>query len=69
MPLATGWHSTAFIDPVGDGAVMPILHLNGYKIANPALLARIGDEEPGGSRLDLARRHAHLLTHAAAAAG
>jgi xylulose-5-phosphate/fructose-6-phosphate phosphoketolase len=44
-PLATAWHSTKFVDPVGDGAVLPILHLNGYKIANPALLARIGDDE------------------------
>ncbi|MEV0284173.1 MULTISPECIES: phosphoketolase family protein [unclassified Kribbella] len=44
-PLATSWHSNKFLDPVRDGAVLPILHLNGYKIANPALLARIGDEE------------------------
>ena len=44
-PLATSWHSNKFVDPVRDGAVLPILHLNGYKIANPALLARIGDEE------------------------
>ena len=44
-PLATGWHSNKFLDPVGDGAVLPILHLNGYKIANPAVLARIGDGE------------------------
>ncbi len=44
-PLATGWHSNKFLDPVGDGAVLPILHLNGYKIANPAVLARIGDRE------------------------
>jgi xylulose-5-phosphate/fructose-6-phosphate phosphoketolase len=40
-PLATSWHSNKFLDPVGDGAVLPILHLNGYKIANPTLLARI----------------------------
>jgi xylulose-5-phosphate/fructose-6-phosphate phosphoketolase len=40
-PLATAWHSNKFIDPVTDGAVLPILHLNGYKIASPALLARI----------------------------
>ena len=40
-PLATAWHSNKFLDPVTDGAVLPILHLNGYKIANPALLARI----------------------------
>ncbi|HEX6312221.1 MAG TPA: phosphoketolase family protein [Acidimicrobiia bacterium] len=44
-PLATSWHSTKFLDPVGDGAVVPILHLNGYKIANPALLARIPEDE------------------------
>jgi xylulose-5-phosphate/fructose-6-phosphate phosphoketolase len=44
-PLATGWHSNKFLDPVTDGAVLPILHLNGYKIANPTVLARIGDEE------------------------
>ncbi len=44
-PLATAWHSNKFLDPVTDGAVLPILHLNGYKIANPSLLARIGREE------------------------
>jgi xylulose-5-phosphate/fructose-6-phosphate phosphoketolase len=44
-PLATAWHSNKFLDPVGDGAVLPILHLNGYKIANPTLLSRIGDGE------------------------
>ena len=44
-PLATAWHGNKFLDPVGDGAVLPILHLNGYKIANPALLDRIGDDE------------------------
>ncbi|HEX6497479.1 MAG TPA: phosphoketolase family protein [Micromonosporaceae bacterium] len=43
--LATAWHSNKFLDPVGDGAVLPILHLNGYKIANPTVLARISDEE------------------------
>jgi xylulose-5-phosphate/fructose-6-phosphate phosphoketolase len=40
-PLATAWHSNKFLNPVNDGAVLPILHLNGYKIANPTLLARI----------------------------
>jgi xylulose-5-phosphate/fructose-6-phosphate phosphoketolase len=40
-PLATAWHSNKFLDPVGDGAVLPILHLNGYKISNPTILARI----------------------------
>ncbi len=44
-PLATAWHSKKFLDPVRDGAVLPILHLNGYKIANPTILARIGHEE------------------------
>jgi xylulose-5-phosphate/fructose-6-phosphate phosphoketolase len=44
-PLATAWHSNKFLDPSGDGAVLPILHLNGYKIANPTVLARIGDDE------------------------
>jgi xylulose-5-phosphate/fructose-6-phosphate phosphoketolase len=44
-PLATAWHSNKFLDPAGDGAVLPILHLNGYKIANPTVLARIGDDE------------------------
>jgi xylulose-5-phosphate/fructose-6-phosphate phosphoketolase len=43
--LATGWHSNKFLDPVGDGAVLPILHLNGWKIANPTVLARIGRDE------------------------
>ena len=44
-PLATAWHSNKFLNPVTDGAVLPILHLNGYKIANPTLLARISHEE------------------------
>ena len=44
-PLATSWHSNKFLDPVRDGAVLPILHLNGYKINNPTLLARISHEE------------------------
>jgi xylulose-5-phosphate/fructose-6-phosphate phosphoketolase len=44
-PLATAWQSTKFLNPVGDGAVLPILHLNGYKISNPTVLARIEDEE------------------------
>ena len=43
--LATSWHSNKFINPATDGAVLPILHLNGYKIANPSVLARISDEE------------------------
>jgi xylulose-5-phosphate/fructose-6-phosphate phosphoketolase len=44
-PLATSWHSNKFLNPITDGAVLPILHLNGYKIANPALLARISKKE------------------------
>jgi xylulose-5-phosphate/fructose-6-phosphate phosphoketolase len=44
-PLATSWHSNKFLDPVRDGAVLPVLHLNGYKIANPTVLARIPRDE------------------------
>ncbi|HTI35901.1 MAG TPA: hypothetical protein VL422_19645, partial [Miltoncostaea sp.] len=44
-PLAASWHSNKFLDPAGDGAVLPILHLNGYKIANPTVLARIPADE------------------------
>ena len=44
-PLATAWHSNKFLSPVSDGAVLPILHLNGYKICNPTVLARIEPEE------------------------
>ena len=44
-PLATSWHSNKFLNPVTDGVVLPILHLNGYKIANPTVLARISHEE------------------------
>ncbi|WP_084127841.1 phosphoketolase [Demequina sp. NBRC 110055] len=44
-PLATSWHSNKFVNPATDGVVLPILHLNGYKIANPTVLARISDEE------------------------
>jgi xylulose-5-phosphate/fructose-6-phosphate phosphoketolase len=44
-PLATSWHSNKFLNPVHDGAVLPILHLNGYKIASPCVLARISHEE------------------------
>ncbi len=44
-PLATSWHCNKFLNPVRDGAVLPILHLNGYKIANPTVLARMCDEE------------------------
>jgi len=44
-PMATSWHSNKFLNPATDGAVLPILHLNGYKIANPTILARISGEE------------------------
>ena len=44
-PLATSWHSNKFLNPVTDGAVLPVLHLNGYKIASPTVLARIPDDE------------------------
>src|SRR6266536_718402 len=54
-PLAASWHSNKFLNPARDGAVLPILHLNGYKIANPAVLARLGDEEVG----DLLRGHGY----------
>ena len=51
-PLATSWHSNKFLNPARDGAVLPILHLNGYKIANPTVLARI---RARGARSSLAR--------------
>jgi xylulose-5-phosphate/fructose-6-phosphate phosphoketolase len=44
-PLATAWHINKFINPIRDGAVLPVLHLNGYKIANPTLLARLPKAE------------------------
>ena len=50
-PLATSWHSNKFSNPVGDGVVLPVLHLNGFKIANPTVLARI----PEGELVDLMR--------------
>jgi xylulose-5-phosphate/fructose-6-phosphate phosphoketolase len=54
-PLAASWHSNKFANPARDGAVLPILHLNGYKIANPTVLARIGDDELD----DLLRGYGH----------
>jgi len=54
-PLATSWHSNKFVNPAKDGVVLPILHLNGYKIANPTVLARIPEEE----LLDLMRGYGH----------
>src|SRR5258708_720039 len=56
-PLAASWHSNKFLNPAGDGAVRPIRHLNGYKIANPTVLARVPDEE----LLDLMRGYGHNL--------
>ncbi|MEV7285077.1 phosphoketolase family protein [Streptomyces sp. NPDC093252] len=58
-PLAASWHSTAFLDPVHDGAVLPVLHLNGYKIANPTVLARI--DEPALD--EFLRGHGHAPLH------
>ncbi|WP_416395321.1 MULTISPECIES: phosphoketolase [unclassified Curtobacterium] len=54
-PLATSWHSNKFLDPLRDGVVLPILHLNGYKIANPTVLARIPESE----LVDLLRGYGH----------
>src|SRR5512133_826715 len=54
-PLATSWHSNKFVNPLEDGVVLPILHLNGYKIANPTVLARIPEHE----LLDLMRGYGH----------
>jgi xylulose-5-phosphate/fructose-6-phosphate phosphoketolase len=54
-PLATSWHSNKFLDPLHDGVVLPILHLNGYKIANPTVLARIPESE----LLSLMRGYGH----------
>jgi xylulose-5-phosphate/fructose-6-phosphate phosphoketolase len=54
-PLATSWHSNKFMDPIQDGVVLPILHLNGYKIANPTVLARIPESE----LFDLMRGYGH----------
>ena len=54
-PLATAWHSNKFIDPVTDGTVLPILHLNGWKIANPTLLDRVPEDE----LMDLMRGYGH----------
>src|SRR6267378_1387113 len=54
-PLATSWHSNKFLNPARDGAVLPVLHLNGYKIAGPTVLARLSNEELG----DLLRGYGH----------
>ena len=72
-PLATSWHSNKFIDPAHDGAVLPILHLNGYKISNPTVLARIEPEELDhffkGLRLDAVFRGGRRPGHDARADG
>ncbi|MGP3925669.1 phosphoketolase family protein [Streptomyces sp. 8N616] len=60
-PLAGSWHSNKFLDPVHDGAVLPILHLNGYKIANPAVLARLPERELD----ELLRGYGHEPVHVA----
>ncbi|MFZ4754439.1 MAG: phosphoketolase family protein [Miltoncostaeaceae bacterium] len=73
-PLAASWHSNKFLDPVGDGAVLPILHLNGFKIANPTVLSRIGDEElidlmhGYGHEPIIVRGHEPMAVHQALAA-
>ena len=56
-PLAAAWHSNKFLNPITDGAVLPILHLNGYKIANPTVLARIPDAE----LVDLLQGYGHRV--------
>lgn len=61
-PLAASWHSNKFLDPVHDGAVLPILHLNGYKIANPTVLSRIPEAELD----ELLRGYGHDPIHVAA---
>ncbi|GAA2473530.1 phosphoketolase family protein [Streptomyces longisporus] len=58
-PLAASWHSNKFLDPVHDGAVLPILHLNGYKIANPTVLARLPEHELD----ELLRGYGHSPIH------
>ncbi|WP_381799318.1 phosphoketolase [Streptomyces niveus] len=58
-PLAASWHSNKFLDPVRDGAVLPILHLNGYKIANPTVLSRIPEQELD----ELLRGYGHEVLH------
>ncbi|MEU5106253.1 phosphoketolase family protein [Streptomyces sp. NPDC021354] len=63
--LAASWHADKFLDPVYDGAVLPVLHLNGYKIANPAVLARL----PEGELDELLRGYGHEPLYVTAAAG
>src|SRR4026207_1390706 len=54
-PLATSWHSNKFVNPIRDGAVLPILNLNGYKIAKPTILARLSPRAPAGAVLGCGR--------------
>jgi xylulose-5-phosphate/fructose-6-phosphate phosphoketolase len=61
-PLATSWHSNKFLNPVTDGAVLPILHLNGYKIANPTILARIRRGAGSSSAATAGRRTSSKAT-------
>jgi xylulose-5-phosphate/fructose-6-phosphate phosphoketolase len=62
-PLATSWHGCRFLDPARDGAVLPILHLNGYKIANPALLARLPEDELDALLRGYGYRPRHVTGH------
>src|SRR6266699_5422868 len=62
-PMATSWHGCRFLDPARDGAVLPILHLNGYKIANPALLARLPDDELDALLRGYGYRPRHVTGH------
>jgi xylulose-5-phosphate/fructose-6-phosphate phosphoketolase len=62
-PMATSWHGCRFLDPARDGAVLPILHLNGYKIANPALLARLPDGELDALLRGYGYRPRHVTGH------
>jgi xylulose-5-phosphate/fructose-6-phosphate phosphoketolase len=62
-PMATSWHGCRFLDPARDGAVLPILHLNGYKIANPALLARLPEDELDALLRGYGYRPRHVTGH------
>jgi xylulose-5-phosphate/fructose-6-phosphate phosphoketolase len=62
-PMATSWHGGRFLDPARDGAVLPILHLNGYKIANPAVLARLPEDELDALLHGYGYRPKHVTGH------
>jgi xylulose-5-phosphate/fructose-6-phosphate phosphoketolase len=62
-PMAASWHGCRFLDPARDGAVLPILHLNGYKIANPALLARLPEDELDALLRGYGYRPRHVTGH------